>query len=78
MKENPHRFILSYSSSLLQPNAVNNLGYSGEGQLSRNTLWSKDNVESSDERFKDLMNFFHNYTHTKSHPFISVSQWNGH
>ena len=58
MQENSHWFTLAYISPLLKPNAVNNLGHTGEGQQSRNILWSKTNIESSDERHKNLMELF--------------------
>ena len=65
MKENSHRFMLAYSSPLLEPNAVNNMGCSGEEQLSRNALLIKYNIESFDERLKYLMKRFHISTHAK-------------
>ena len=38
MKENSHRFILAYSSPLLQEETMIALGYSGKGQVSKNLL----------------------------------------
>ena len=78
MKENSHRSMLAYVSPILQANTVNNLGFSIEVKLSRNTLQRKANIESSDEYLKDRMKLFHKSTHAKSHPFIYVSQWNDH
>ena len=78
MKENSHRFILAYSSPLLQEETVNALGYSGEGQLSKNLLMHRAMLETRDERLKDLMKLFHNSPHSKKHPFVTVDQWNEH
>ena len=78
MKENSHRFILAHSSPLLQEENVNALGYSGEGQLSKNILMSRAMLETSDDRLKDLLSLFRNSPHSSDHPFITVEQWNDH
>ena len=78
MKENSHRLMLAYSSPLFKSSAVQNLGKFGEGQLSRNTLWSRTEIESTDECHKDLMKLFHNSTCSRMHPFIIAAQWNDH
>ena len=57
---NLNRFILSHSSPLLQLNTARDLGHSGEGQLSRNMLWSMKEIVSTNESLKDLMKLFHN------------------
>ena len=69
-KENSKRFILFYSSPLSQLNNVHDLGYSGEGKLSRIILWNNADILSSDGHLKDLMKLFHNSTHTRMHTFV--------
>ena len=76
MKENSHRFILAYSSSLLQEKTVNVLGYSGERQLSKTLLMHRAILETIVECLKDLMKLFHNSPHLKKHPYVTVDQWN--
>ena len=78
MKENSHRFILAHSSPLLQEETVNALGYSGEGQLSKNLMMHRSMLETRDERLKYLMKLFHNSFHSKKHPFVTFDQWNEH
>ena len=58
MKENSNRFILACSSPLLQDEKVHDLGFSGEGKLSKNTQLNRTELETSDERLKDLMRLF--------------------
>ena len=50
MKENSNRFILAHSSPLLQDATAHDLGFSGEGQLSKDMLLNRKDVETSDER----------------------------
>ena len=54
------------------------LGYSGEGQPSKNLLMHRAMLDTRDERLKDLMKLFHNSLHSKKHPFVTVDQWNEH
>ena len=35
-------------------------------------------MKKTDERLKDIMKLFHNSTHPKTHPFVTVTQWNDH
>ena len=70
--------MLAQSSPLLQSNNVQNLGCSGEGQLSRDILWNMKEIESTDKRLKDLMKLFHNSTHAQLHIFMPVKKWNHH
>ena len=65
MKEKSTRFVLAYSSPLLQPVIVNDLGCSGEGELSINTLQNNMSKSSSDTLLKDLMKIFHQSSHNK-------------
>ena len=74
MKENSNRFIIAYSSPLLQDNTAQNLGYSGEGQLSRNIWLNRTEIETTDERLKNLMKLFHNSTHAEMHPFVTITK----
>ena len=78
MKENSNRFILAYDSPLLQDNIVQDLAYYVEVQLSKNVLLNRIDIETTYERLKDLMNLFHNSTHSKMHPFVTVAQLNDH
>ena len=76
MKENYNRFILAYSSPLLQDTTVRDVGCSGEGQPSKDMLLHSDELETSDERLKDLMKLFHISPHVKKHPYVTFAQWN--
>ena len=78
MKEKSNKLLLDYSSPLLQDDIVQNLGYSGEGQRSKNMLLNRKEIETTDEHLKDLMKLFNNSTHTKMHSFVTVAQWNEH
>ena len=78
MKEKSNMFILAYSSHLLQDNTAQNLGYYREGRRSKNTSLNMPEIETTDERLKDLMKLFHNSTHSKMHPFVTVTQLNEH
>ena len=78
MKENSSRFVLAYISPLMQNTTAQNLGYSGERQASKNILLNMTEIETTDERLKDIMKLFHNSTHAKMHPFVTVTQWNEH
>lgn len=78
MKENSNMFILAYSSLLLQEETMHDLGYSSQGQLSRNVLLQKAFLETSDALLKDLLKLFHNSLHSKNRPFVTVAQWNEH
>ena len=74
MKENSHRFILAYSSPLSQADSVNALGYSGEGQLSKDILKSRAMLETSNESLKDLLLLFKHSPHSTDHTFVTVDQ----
>ena len=78
MKENFNRFILAYSSPLLQDATAQDLGFSSEDQINKNMLLNRTFLETSDERLKDLTRLFHNSLHMKMHPFVTVFQWNAH
>ena len=78
MKENYNRFILAHSSTVLKDTTAQDLGYSGEGQLSKNVLLNREDLITSDERLQDLMKLFHNSPQTKMHQFVTVAQWNEH
>ena len=39
-------------------------------------LLNRTEIETTDESLKDLMKLFHNSTHAKIHPFVTVTQWN--
>ena len=72
MKENSNKFILACSSPLLQDTTARDLGYSGEGQLSKNMLLHSAELETNDARLKDLVNLFHNSPHVKKHHHVIV------
>ena len=55
MKENSNRFILVYSSPLLQDLTAQDLSFSGESQLSKNMISNKTYLQTSDEQLNDLM-----------------------
>ena len=57
---------------------MKNIGYLGEGQLSRNMLWNMTEIVPTDHCIKDLIKLFHNSTHDKSHSFVSVMQHDDH
>ena len=78
MKKNSNRFSLAYSYPLLQDTTLQDLCYSGEDQLSKNMLLNRTDVETSDEHLKDLTRQFHNQSHAKMHPFITVAKLNQH
>ena len=78
MKKHPYTFVLAYSSLLLQANVVQNLGFSGEGQISRNTLQGMIEIASTVQCLKGLIKLFYNSTYDKSYTFVFVMQQNSH
>ena len=39
-------------------------------------MLNKKYIETSHEHLNDLMRIFHNSSHPKIHPFVTVAQWN--
>ena len=35
-------------------------------------------IETTDDEINDIMKLFHNSTHSKIHPFVTLAQWNEH
>ena len=41
-------------------------------------LWNRTEIESTDERLKDLTKLFHNSKNSRMLPFMKVEKWNNH
>ena len=41
-------------------------------------MLNRTEIETTDERLKDLMKIFHNSAHAKMNPFVTVTQWDDH
>ena len=52
--------------------AIENLGISGDRQLSKAIMLNRATISTIDSRLKDLIKIFHNSEHSRIYPFATI------